>query len=221
MTPEYLRRMILLSMILLGLVQGFLVFQLSLLILRRLRYPVPRPKALVEYVPPRWTGIVAMVLFIGYSATFVNPLDNELLQNALQAGGMFGMMYLAVFGCIAASVLLRKIFPKSSILKILRIVIIAFLFLSMPQILVFAGLFYISLGLREALAAPDKKAERGRGSAGEAESRRPPAESTSRNGASGSTGNAGGRRGYGIARRARLVQSLSEDAQNREEETVE
>ena len=42
-TPDYIRRLFLVSMTFMGLVQGFLVYQISLLLLRRLRYPIENP----------------------------------------------------------------------------------------------------------------------------------------------------------------------------------
>ncbi|HAE80636.1 MAG TPA: hypothetical protein DCG70_03600, partial [Lachnoclostridium sp.] len=54
MTPAFLKRMLVISMIFFGALQGFIVYQLSLIILKRLRFPVESPKPLVQYFPPKW-----------------------------------------------------------------------------------------------------------------------------------------------------------------------
>ncbi len=167
LTPDYIRRIFLISMIIMGLVQGFLVYELSLLILRRLRYPVPRPTPISEFAPPAWSAIAAGALFFGYSYTLGRPLSNEVLQNLLQAGGMMGMMYLAAFGYIAAILFLRR-HIRSKALGFLRIVVPLLLFMTMPQVLMLAGFFYITGSLRRYLTeAPQEQEESGKtGAAG-------------------------------------------------------
>ena len=71
--PDFLLRMFIISMIFMGIMQGFIVCQLSLLILRRLRYPIKKPAPITAWYPPRWTGVVAIMLYLLGSRYMVMP----------------------------------------------------------------------------------------------------------------------------------------------------
>lgn len=60
-----LAQMLVIGTILTGILQGFLVFQLSLIILRRLKFQVPKPQPVFLFYPPRWTGYVSVALYLG------------------------------------------------------------------------------------------------------------------------------------------------------------
>lgn len=163
LTPEYIRRLFLISIIVMGLIQGFLVYQLSLLILRRLRYHVPKPTSLAEFAPPRWTGIAALVLFFGYSFSVMNPQGPEIVQLGVQAAGMLAMVYLMAFGYIAVWMWMRKLMPGGGFSRILRVLVPILMLLAMPQVLMLAGVFYISSGLRNYLTGKPSQKEGGNG----------------------------------------------------------
>ena len=147
-TAEFIRRIFLISMIFLGLIQGFLIFEISLLILRRLRFPVARPKPVSQYYPPKWTGYAGVVLLLVYNYTLIKPLEPPVLQDILQAAGMFGIVYLTVFGILALLLVQRTYFPRPRILGFL-VILIAYVVL--PQVLFLLGIFYISGNLHERL----------------------------------------------------------------------
>ncbi len=141
---DYLRRVFVISMAFLGVLQGFIICQLSLILLRRLHFPVQKPRPVHEYYPPRWTGYAALFAFFLYSFTFASPASNPIVQNICQTAGMFGFIYLLCFGMLCILLYLRSVLPKAKILRILAVYAAVFLF---PQLTVFAGFFYISTGL--------------------------------------------------------------------------
>lgn len=61
LTPDFLKRILIVSVAFTGAVQGFIIYELSLLILRRLHVAVPQPKPIVEYYPPRWLGALSIL----------------------------------------------------------------------------------------------------------------------------------------------------------------
>ena len=73
--PDTLLRMLIVSVIFMGVVQGFIVCQLSLLILRRLRFQIQKPAPIISYYPPRWTGFIALVLYWFYGSTLALVLS--------------------------------------------------------------------------------------------------------------------------------------------------
>lgn len=95
---DFLKRIMVISMVLLGLIQGFIIHRLSLLILTRLRFQVPKPTSIYLYCPPKWTGYAALLLFFGYTGTMAKPLENLALNNTIQTLGMCGGFFLIAFG---------------------------------------------------------------------------------------------------------------------------
>lgn len=140
MAAGYLKQIFVVSMIVLGSLQGFLVYEVSLLILRRLRFPVQKPKALLFYVPPKWTGYGAMLSLFCYSTGMTQPFENDGLQNAMLTIGTFGYIYLICFGFIAILLTLKLYFPKLGFLRVVLCVAVLFLF---PMLEMMAGFIYI------------------------------------------------------------------------------
>ena len=147
-TPDYIRRLFLVSMTFMGLVQGFLVYQISLLLLRRLRYPIVKPRPVTEFYPPRWTGFAAFLLTLFFSGTQLRPISPEILQNILQAAGMFGVIYLAVFGILGILLIQRAYLPG---MKLLAPILSIAVFAVFPLALLLIGFFYISGNLHRDL----------------------------------------------------------------------
>lgn len=98
---NYLMQMMVISMILLGIIQGLVVYYLSLLVLRRLRFKVPKPMSIFCYFPPKWTGALAAVCYLAYNVILAKPLENRTIQTAIQSAGMCGQVYLLFFGVLA------------------------------------------------------------------------------------------------------------------------
>ena len=147
--PGNLMRMFIVSMIFMGVVQGFIVCQLSLLILRRLRFQIQKPAPLASYYPPRWTGPLAVLLFLFYSSVVAMPETTgreEIVRVAGQIGGLCGYMYLLCFGYIAVLFLLRAYGPRSRLINALLAIVIFFIF---PQGFLILGAVYISTGFHD------------------------------------------------------------------------
>lgn len=145
-------------MVLTGAVQGFIVFEVSLLVLRRLRMPVQKPRSIYLYFPPKWTGIVAFLLFLVYGYTYAKPLENDLWQNIAQTAGILGFVYLLIFGAIGF-LLFSKVYFRAT--KALQAVFLILSLFVLSQFTVFFGLFYISTGFHARLL--DMKEEQAAG----------------------------------------------------------
>ena len=147
--PDTLLRMLIVSVIFMGVVQGFIVCQLSLLILRRLRFQIQKPAPIISYYPPRWSGIIALVLYWFYGSTLIMPKmegRREILRTIGQIGSLCAYMYLLCFGFIAVVLLVRAFGPAS---KAVGVIIAIAAFFVLQQIIMLLGFFYISTGLHE------------------------------------------------------------------------
>ena len=147
--PDSLLRMFIVSMLFMGLVQGFIVCQLSVLILRRLRFPIAKPAPITSYYPPRWTGVVAFILFMGYGTAVAMPQTTgreEMMRSLAQSAGLCAYMYLICFGYLGGLFLLRAFGPAS---KAVNVILAVILILVIPQIFVFVGFAYISTGFHD------------------------------------------------------------------------
>lgn len=149
LTPDFLKRILIISVAFTGAVQGFIIYELSLLILRRLHVAVPQPKPIIEYYPPRWLGVLSILAFFAYNYTFAKPLENAILQSLLQIIGIVGYIILMCFGAIAISLLIRLFLTRAKVLNGLLTALSIFV---MPQILLILGIFYISGSLHDYIA---------------------------------------------------------------------
>lgn len=138
---SYLKQLVVVSMALYGIMEGFIIYEVSLLLLRRLRFPVQKPKSVYLYYPPKWMGYAAVALFIAYSSRLNNPLPDERLQNAVLTIGIMGYIFLLIFGFIAMILLLKVKSPK---LGFLSGIISTLIFLILPFLILGMGFFYVS-----------------------------------------------------------------------------
>ena len=163
MQPDSLMRMFIVSMIFLGVVQGFIICQLSVLVLRRLRFPIQKPAPISSYYPPKWTGVLALLLFLGYGMSMTMEQTTgrqELLRVLLQTGGLCAYMYLLCFGFVAALFLLRAYGPSS---RAINVVLSVLLFFIIPQAFVILGFLYISTGFHDLLLFKMEERVKGNG----------------------------------------------------------
>ena len=143
---DYLKRMYVVSMILLGAMQGYVVYMLSLLILRRLRFPLEKPKPLLFYFPPRWLGYVGFALSVVYFMTTSVPLKAEHLQDIFQTLGMAGYLFLVIFGVIATFHAILAWLTRNRLIAVV-LSLLAAMFLAFPMQIV--GFLYLSGSLHE------------------------------------------------------------------------
>ena len=127
-----------------GILQGAVIYMLSSVILRRLRFSVPKAQPLQNFYPPEWTGIVALGATYMMQFTMVKPLTNEVLNGTIETVGICCSMYLLVFGVMAISMFLRR---KAHMTKGAAMILTVLLVFVLYALLPFAGCAYISLGL--------------------------------------------------------------------------
>ena len=147
---DYLRRIYIISMGVLGAAEGLIVYYLSLAILRKLRYPIRKPQPLTSYYPSRISGYIALALVGVYIITMTKPFENEIAQNVLQSAGICGVIYLVFFGYIALLMVCRVYLRLP---RVLGMILSLFLTLSITYIPILMGYFYISGNLHAASEA--------------------------------------------------------------------
>lgn len=141
LSVSYLKQMLVMSMALFGALQGFIVYEVSLLLLRRLRFPVQKPKSVYLFLPPRWTGYFAVLAFFLCNTIMARPLENALAQDVLLMVGIVGYIYLLCFGYIGILLVLKLRFPRIGIFGFVIAFLGIFIF---PLLEMLAGFFYIS-----------------------------------------------------------------------------
>jgi len=143
---ESIKRILIISKALAGAIQGFIIYEIGLLIMRKLRINVPKPKAIEELKPPKWTAYVALGGFWTVNLLLQRFLVSEQAQNIGMIVSMMFYLYLVIFGVIGAYVFLKKRMPKHKIIAFL-ISLVGMLMLSYVMMIV--GFLYISeLGKR-------------------------------------------------------------------------
>ena len=133
---DYLRRIYIISMGVLGAAEGLIVYYLSLAILRKLRYPIRKPLPLTSYYPSRISGYIALALAGVYVTSMVRPFENEIAQNVLQSAGICGVIYLVFFGYIALLMVCRVYLRLP---RVLGMILSLFLTLSITYIPILMG----------------------------------------------------------------------------------
>lgn len=157
-TTDFLSRIYIISMVLGGVIQGFLVYEISLLILRRLRIPIERPKPITRFFPPVWTGFAGLFLVVLYfSGSFRitraameagKTPDLAEMNTTVQTLGMCGYMYLIIFGILCMSLVIRIWLCRNKVIA----GILAFLCMYlMPPVLIVLGFCYLSTGMHRRL----------------------------------------------------------------------
>ena len=149
--PGFLKQMMIISMVLLGLIQGFVIYQLSVLILKKLRFSIGTPSSFRSIYPPKWTGAAAIGAYVYGSTTFLSEAENSLKQDIGQTLWVCGYVWLLVFGIIAVNLMIKKYLARSPLVSILVTFISIFTF---PQIVIIFGLMYITFGLHDKLLEP-------------------------------------------------------------------
>ena len=143
MGRDFFKTMYIISMVFMGVLQGFITHALSLVILRKLRYPVPKPQPLASLFVPKWSGYVALAGFLAYYFSLLSPRGSEELRSGLQAVGLSCFLYLLCFGVIGVIVWVQLKAPQ---LRMLSPIIGLLLFMIVPQITMFVGFAYIVTG---------------------------------------------------------------------------
>ena len=150
-TMDFLKQLFVISMALMGLLEGFIVYRLGLLIMKRLHISVGRAVPLLEFYPPAITGILAMTAFFAGIYGLSKQNQSPLYTNISQALWVIGFFYLVFFGILCVILFVRKYITRS---RALIAVLTVLAYLLFAQYLVFLGFGYITFGLHARLLTP-------------------------------------------------------------------
>lgn len=145
---EFLTQMFIISMALYGLIDGFIVYQLSILVLKRLRFRIPPAAKLSQIRPPRITGFLGLAAWFAGNLSIMNLISFPVPEGFIQLFWVIGYMYLMVFGIIAFCLFLYTYAAKNRLLIAVLTILACFM---LPQFLILFGFAYISLGIRDRL----------------------------------------------------------------------
>ena len=145
---DYRRRMYVISMGFMGAMQGLIVYYLSLVILRKLRYPIKKPQPLTQYYPSKISGFIAAFLVFVYIYSFAKPFANPTVQDIAQSAGICGVIYLIFFGYIALLMVCRVYLRLPRAVGFILSLLITFTISYIPIV---AGYIYISGNLHYAI----------------------------------------------------------------------
>ncbi len=158
LTYDYMLRMYVIAMVLMGILQGFVIYQLSLVLLRKLKYPIQKPQPIESLFPPAWTGYVALIAFLLYYFSMMVQWNNEHIKNAFMSAGMCGYLYLVAFGVIGAGLFFKT---KKQFPKVIAVVLVLLSMFSFPYILLIVGYLYLSGDLhRKLLSALEEQTQK-------------------------------------------------------------
>ena len=150
-TMDFLKQLFVISMARMGLLEGFIVYRLGLLIMKRLHISVGRAVPLLEFYPPAITGILAMTAFFAGIYGLSKQNQSPLYTNISQALWVIGFFYLVFFGILGVILFVRKYITRS---RALIAVLTVLAYLLFAQYLVFLGFGYITFGLHARLLTP-------------------------------------------------------------------
>jgi hypothetical protein len=144
----YLLRILMISMAFAGALQGFIIYEISLLLLRKLRFQVQKPRPISSYHPPKWTGILAaaaVAAMMAVTSISISPEGKVIEQYSTiyavcQTFGLIASMYLVAFGIIALARLLTAYGVKN---KVLRVIVCILSMFCMSQLVMVLGFLYI------------------------------------------------------------------------------
>ncbi|MCR5293910.1 MAG: YybS family protein [Lachnospiraceae bacterium] len=98
---SFLKQIFIISMAINGLLEGFIVYHLSLLILKRLGVKTEKAVSIRKLTPPAWTGFLALAAYFYGSYTFALPADNPLISGARQMLWVCSIFFLMFFGLLS------------------------------------------------------------------------------------------------------------------------
>ena len=142
------RTIFVLSVIITGLMEGAVTHLLSRLMLKRMRIKMPPSKSLMEIMPGKWTGYVALAMIVGYYYSLYHPFDNVTIQTGIQGAGIIAMIYLVFFGFLGIMVLGSLAWPKAA--KYMPWIALAMTMLASLGVSLI-GFLYITTDLKERL----------------------------------------------------------------------
>lgn len=142
----YIRVAILASIVLTGVMEGYLTHVTSRLLLSRLKLKIAKPTPVFLYKPNVISGYVAFALFVGFWYIFTSKIDNQTIVFIGSFLGLLGYFYLVAFGCIGSITWMKAYLNANNLLSVF-IVMSSVLFLSFA--LMVLGFLYITTDMRD------------------------------------------------------------------------
>lgn len=150
-TMDFLFQIFIISMVIMGLIQGFIIFKLSVLILKRLRIPVRDATPIAEYYPPLWISGIAFIGYFYGTFTLGRNFSSELIKNIVQSIWVCSFIYLVAFGVIALSLVLKKYVTRN---KLVVFLLCGLAYIMFSQFLAMLGVVYIFTSFHDRLLEP-------------------------------------------------------------------
>ncbi len=144
-----IKRIMLVAIGFTGALQGFIIYEITLIVLRKLKVPVPKPTPVSDIYPPSWTGLLGLVGYFLYFYSMSHTFKNAAVQSTAQIAGVIGFYYLMLFGIIALDQIIKTFLTRSIPIRIMLVLLGMF---SLMMIVVILGYLYISGNLHRLLA---------------------------------------------------------------------
>lgn len=144
---QMLQTILIVSVVMSGVLEGYVTHLLSRLMLKRLRIYVEPITPIYLYYPPKWSGYIGIAcMLLTYVPTYIS-INNEILENLLLGLGFCGYMYLVVFGMIAIAYYLKVEFGMKGLSGILAFVLGTVLSIVVAML----GFLYITTDIHDEL----------------------------------------------------------------------
>ena len=143
---SYIEVLFVLSVLLTGVLEGYLTHVSSRLLLSRLKFDIAKPTPIFFHKPNKVLGYLALLLTGVFIVSSRYSIDEIWIRYGIMFIGMLGYLYLTGYGCIAAIVLIRAYIPS---LRIIVVFFILFEALFMSLGLMILGFLYITTNMRE------------------------------------------------------------------------
>lgn len=131
---------IVVSVVLMGVMEGLITHLLSRLMLKRLRIFVEPITPLSDFYPPVYSGYIGLVGALMFYYCAYHPFENEMIQRCMQGFGIAGVLYLVIFGMIAITLYLRITFH----MKTAAVLIAVLLGMIASMVVLAIGFLYIA-----------------------------------------------------------------------------
>lgn len=139
------------SVVVSGVMEGFVTHILSRLMLKRLRIYVEPMTPISDYYPAKWSGYVGIIGLVLFYYTSYNPFENDMVQRIVQGFSIACVFYLVMIGFIAVMLYLRIRFQMKGFAVVIAL-ILSFL---MSLVVAVIGFMYITTDFHERLVGGD------------------------------------------------------------------
>lgn len=139
------------SVIVGGIFEGFITHILSRLMLKRLRIYIEPMRPISEYYPPKWSGYLGIAGLVMFYYSSYHAFENETIQRVVQGVSIACVLYLVIIGVIAIMIYLRIRFQMKGWGALIAIIFSLFFSIVVAVI----GFMYITTDFHERLLEGD------------------------------------------------------------------